>query len=308
MATLANLVKNIDPPVEITQEEYNNLTEEQKNDGTVYYIIDGSSSFQTAATTPAEASDGTGSNVQTELDKRLEISKLVNGGTATEAGYALDARYGKTLADQASQLTSNIQRSVSWATSGNQITTSLQDYVISMPSGKSFRWSTGTDSATVGSPTSSNSYYYDITKVNNATALIIATKMERDSLHRYVKELYGGNIWGEWVEIVSAWSAGQSISLAQTIAHCFGRTTTSGTQGFVLFCVGKPINANTVTINITNGTAYGVDFQSTISSQTATVQNFDPNTGNITFTFNLPSAKTANALILAELGLNIAFS
>lgn len=108
MATLANLVKNIDPPVEITQEEYNNLTEEQKNDGTVYYIVDGSSSFQTAATTPAEASDGTGSNVQTELDKRLEISKLVNGGTATEAGYALDARYGKTLADQVSSLNSSM--------------------------------------------------------------------------------------------------------------------------------------------------------------------------------------------------------
>lgn len=108
MATLANLVKNIDPPVEITQEEYNNLTEEQKNDGTVYYIVDGSSSFQTAATTPAEASDGTGSNVQAELDKRLEVSKLVNGGTATEAGYALDARYGKTLTDQINNLDSNL--------------------------------------------------------------------------------------------------------------------------------------------------------------------------------------------------------
>lgn len=122
MATLANLVKNIDPPVEITQEEYNNLTEEQKNDGTVYYIVDGSSSFQTAATTPAEASDGTGSNVQVELDKRLEISKLVNGGTATEEGYALDARYGKTLTDQINALNNEFtdQYSLS-STSGHQV-------------------------------------------------------------------------------------------------------------------------------------------------------------------------------------------
>lgn len=108
MATLANLVKNIDPPVEITQADYAALPEEQRQDGTEYYITDGSGSFQIAATTPAEASDGTGSNVQVELDKRLEKDKLVNGGTATEEGYVLDARYGKTLADQISQLNSSI--------------------------------------------------------------------------------------------------------------------------------------------------------------------------------------------------------
>ena len=100
MPTLANLVKNIDPPVEITQAEYNALPEEQKHDGTEYYITDGSSSFQIAATTPAEASDGTGSNVQVELDKRLETSKLMNGITTNE-GYALDARYASTMENNA---------------------------------------------------------------------------------------------------------------------------------------------------------------------------------------------------------------
>lgn len=102
--TLANLVKNVDPPVEITQEEYDNLTTEQKNDGTTYYIVDGSSVYQTAATTPATSLSGADSNVQAELDKKLETSRIVNGGSTTEQGYILDARYGKTLTDQIDNL------------------------------------------------------------------------------------------------------------------------------------------------------------------------------------------------------------
>ena len=43
MPTLANIIKNMDPPVELTQTEYNALTSAQKNDGTVYYVTGGDS-------------------------------------------------------------------------------------------------------------------------------------------------------------------------------------------------------------------------------------------------------------------------
>lgn len=101
MATLANLVKNIDPPIELTQAQYNALSQFQKENG-FYFITDGSGVFQTAATTPAQDSSGNDSNVQAELNKRLEISNIVNNGVTTAGGYALDARYGKTLADSIS--------------------------------------------------------------------------------------------------------------------------------------------------------------------------------------------------------------
>lgn len=44
MPTLANIIKNIDPPIELTATEYNALTTQQKNDGTVYYVTDGDES------------------------------------------------------------------------------------------------------------------------------------------------------------------------------------------------------------------------------------------------------------------------
>ena len=44
MPTLANIIKNIDPPIELTATEYNALTTQQKNDGTVYYVTDGEES------------------------------------------------------------------------------------------------------------------------------------------------------------------------------------------------------------------------------------------------------------------------
>lgn len=64
---LANIIKEVDPPVELTQAEYDALSTAQKNDGTVYFITDGNGAFQTAATTPAEDTSGGTSNVQDEL-------------------------------------------------------------------------------------------------------------------------------------------------------------------------------------------------------------------------------------------------
>lgn len=45
MPTLANIIKNIDPPIELTAAEYAALTTQQKNDGTVYYVTDGDESI-----------------------------------------------------------------------------------------------------------------------------------------------------------------------------------------------------------------------------------------------------------------------
>lgn len=96
---LANIIKEVDPPVELTQAEYDALSTAQKNDGTVYFITDGNGAFQTAATTPAEDTSGEDSNVQDELQKKVEKTDIVNNFTTTQAGYAADARALKTIAD-----------------------------------------------------------------------------------------------------------------------------------------------------------------------------------------------------------------
>lgn len=96
---LANIIKEVDPPVELTQAEYDALSTAQKNDGTVYYITDGNGAFQTAATTPAEDTSGGTSNVQDELQKKVEKTDVVNNFTTTQEGYVADARALKTIAD-----------------------------------------------------------------------------------------------------------------------------------------------------------------------------------------------------------------
>ena len=96
---LANIIKEVDPPVELTQAEYDALSTAQKNDGTVYFITDGNGAFQTAATTPAEDTSGGTSNVQYELQKKVEKTDVVNNFTTTQEGYVADARALKTIAD-----------------------------------------------------------------------------------------------------------------------------------------------------------------------------------------------------------------
>ena len=96
---LANIIKEVDPPVELTQAEYDALSTAQKNDGTVYFITDGNGAFPTAATVPAEDTSGGTSNVQDELQKKVEKADVVNNFTTTQEGYAADARALKTIAD-----------------------------------------------------------------------------------------------------------------------------------------------------------------------------------------------------------------
>lgn len=82
MATLANLVKNINPPRQMTWAVYNALPTQVKNDGTQYYITDRDDAVQTAATTAALDKNGSSSNVQAELDSLNTAASNLLDGTA----------------------------------------------------------------------------------------------------------------------------------------------------------------------------------------------------------------------------------
>lgn len=79
-ATLANIIKNINPPRQMTWAEYNALPYQVKNDGTQYYITDRDDAVQTAATTPALDQQGNSSNAQAELNKlNTSLNNLLTG-------------------------------------------------------------------------------------------------------------------------------------------------------------------------------------------------------------------------------------
>lgn len=108
---LANIIKEVDPPVELTQAEYDALSTAQKNDGTVYYITDGNGAFQTAATTPAKDTDGGNSNVQAELNKRVQWYDVTDSFTTTSSGIAVaDAHALKTINDNLTDIFSTDPR------------------------------------------------------------------------------------------------------------------------------------------------------------------------------------------------------
>lgn len=129
---LANIIKEVDPPVELTQAEYDALSTAQKNDGTVYYITDGNGAFQTAATTPAEDTSGGDSNVQDELQKKVEKADVVNNFTTTQAGYAADARALKTIADNLPKAILDYYQSVA-KTVPNDTVTELYNFELTEP-------------------------------------------------------------------------------------------------------------------------------------------------------------------------------
>lgn len=92
MATLANLIKNIDPPRQMTWAEYNALPTQIKNDRTQYYITDRDDAIQTATTTPALDKDGNNSNVQTELDSlKTDLNEILYGPTTIHSASYLKA-------------------------------------------------------------------------------------------------------------------------------------------------------------------------------------------------------------------------
>lgn len=94
--------------IEITQAEYNALSEEEKNNGKIYFITDvnegGTASEVYYDNTKSSI---TSSNVQNAIDElnenKLEKNSVVNNLTTTEEGYALDARQGKVLENRISQ-------------------------------------------------------------------------------------------------------------------------------------------------------------------------------------------------------------
>lgn len=94
MATLANLVKNINPPRQMTWATYDALPFQVKNDGTQYYITDRDDAIQTAATTAALDKDGNSSNVQTELDSlNTNVNNLLDGTVQAHTAQYLHAPF-----------------------------------------------------------------------------------------------------------------------------------------------------------------------------------------------------------------------
>ena len=92
MSTLANLVKNINPPRQMTWAVYNALPTQVKNDGTQYYITDRNGAVQTAATTAALDKNGNNSNVQTELDNlNSDLDGILYGPTQVDTAQLFNA-------------------------------------------------------------------------------------------------------------------------------------------------------------------------------------------------------------------------
>ena len=84
---MANIIKNIDPPIELTQAEYNALSTEQKNNGTIYYVSDG-----TGVMKPASALITNNSNAQADFNNlNNNISNLISGETESYSALYLDA-------------------------------------------------------------------------------------------------------------------------------------------------------------------------------------------------------------------------
>lgn len=203
-------------------------------------------------------------------------------------------------------LASDIEKNLAWGTGGNQLRTSVTDYADSIQYGTAHCWASGSDATVVGLPIA-QTCYLDIETINPTTAYIIATPMSSVYRCKYMKKKYGSPQWDAWQKLTDAWEAGDSVTISQGAGHCFGRVTGNGAQGYMTFYLGKPISADNVSIAITNGNIFGPG-TGNVSAQTATVQGVDKSTGAITFTFNLSSALTGNALLAAELGMTITFS
>ena len=73
-------------------------------------------------------------------------------------------------------------------------------YAENLSFGTHFCWSTGTDGTTVGAP-DNNSYYYEITKLNDATIKILAFRMHSDNDYIFLKQKYGTSAWGDWIAL-----------------------------------------------------------------------------------------------------------
>ena len=100
---------------DLTQAEYDALSPAQKNDGTVYFVSDGTAAGRIDATA-VHYNDTTGtlnSNyVQGAIDtlatNKVNYTDIINNLTSTNTGAALSAAQGKVLQDQITTLDGNV--------------------------------------------------------------------------------------------------------------------------------------------------------------------------------------------------------
>ena len=76
MSNLANIIKNIDPPIELTQTQYNALSTQQKNNG-LYYV---NNDYENGIGQEASSLVTDNSNVQAELDNLNDINSNILSG------------------------------------------------------------------------------------------------------------------------------------------------------------------------------------------------------------------------------------
>ena len=99
---MVNIIKNIDPPIDLTQSIYNSLSTEQKNGGNVFYVEDGTQINQNASILETN-----NSNVQTQLNTfNNNINDILTGqqyvhsashiSTVADRGYQTD-QYGNFI-------------------------------------------------------------------------------------------------------------------------------------------------------------------------------------------------------------------
>lgn len=98
--------------IEVTEEEYNALSDEEKNNGKIYFITDANMGGTASEVSYDNSNSGlTAPNVQRAIDevnentsKKVDKSSVVNNLITTEEGYVLDARQGKVLKDEITNL------------------------------------------------------------------------------------------------------------------------------------------------------------------------------------------------------------
>lgn len=102
--------------IEVTQEEYDALSDEEKNNGKIYFITDvysgGTATEVFYNNTKTGFKSANIQDVIDELNEKVEIvdkekvdkSNVVNNLTSTEEGFVLDARQGKVLKDEITDL------------------------------------------------------------------------------------------------------------------------------------------------------------------------------------------------------------
>ena len=158
IAEVKEEVENFQPGVELTQEEYDDLTEEEKNNGTIYYIKDGDASAITAADAHYDNSTSglTATNVQSAVDEvQGEIDELNSNRLLTKTVDLTNQQLGSSW----SQTSKNLGKAIDlFGISADKIVSCIMTEAEFTPSANSmigfyngYVWAAASQSSTLSS-------------------------------------------------------------------------------------------------------------------------------------------------------------